>query len=334
METFLTRSRQAVTSMRARKPAMAPAEQLTSPDPWEEEMNHLPVTKLRNRALTFAVTVSALLLVLSTGVARSQEFKNEAKPLFENCGDPSYEKAKSEGITVGISPSPPFTSLDPNTKKAEGLEVEIGEAALDWMQVKNIRYEVMPFGQLIPALLSKRIDAVAAIHITPDRLKVISFTGPAYWYGPALLVKKGNPDQITSFDALKGKKIGAIAGSAADEYLRTVGAEVVPFQTDAEEFSAVSTGRVSAILEDDTKVALFLKANKDAPMEMVTGIAVPDELIFKYGYGYVRIGLRKENCSLRAAYTQGLAEIRGNGQVSAMLKKYGFSNRNLFFFPM
>lgn len=280
------------------------------------------------------VAVAALLLGLGLGGARAQEFQNEAVPLFEACGDPSYDKAKTEGITVGISPSPPFTSLNPDTKKAEGLEVEIGEAALDWMQVKEIRYEVMPFGQLIPALLSKRIDAVAAIHVTPDRLKVISFSGPAYWYGPALLVAKGNPDQVTSFEALKGKKIGAIAGSAADEYLRTVGAEVVPFQTDAEEFSAVSTGRVSAILEDDTKVVLFLAANKEAPMEMVTGIPVPDELIFKYGYGYVRLGLRKEDCSLRAAYTQALAEVRGNGHVSAILKKYGFGNRNLFFFPM
>ena len=114
----------------------------------------------------------------------------------------------------------------------------------------------MPFGQLIPALLAKRIDMVAAIHVTPDRLKVISFTGPSYWYGPGILVKKGNPDGIKSYDDLKGKQIGAIAGSAADEYLRTVGAEVVPFQTDAEEFSAVSTGRSRAILEDDTKISV------------------------------------------------------------------------------
>ena len=61
---------------------------------------------------------------------------------------------------------------------------------------------------------------------------------------------------------------------------------------------------------------------------------MPDELIFKYGYGYVRVGLRKDDCSLRAAYTQGLSEVRGNGNVSAILKKYGFSNRNLFFFPL
>jgi polar amino acid transport system substrate-binding protein len=291
--------------------------------------------KRGNRAMMKSIVAAAALLIgLSAGVARAQEFKNEAVPLFDNCGDPSYKKAVTEGITVGISPSPPFTSINPDTKKAEGLEVELGEAALAWMGVKTIKYEVMPFGQLIPALLSKRIDAVAAIHVTPDRLKVISFSGPAYWYGPALLVKKGNPDKITGFDALKGKKIGAIAGSAADEYLRTVGAEVIPFQTDAEQFSAVSTGRVSAILDDDTKIVLFLQANKDSGMELVSGISVPDELIFKYGYGYVRVGIRKDDCSLRAAYTQGLAEVRGNGNVSAILKKYGFSNRNLFFFPI
>ena len=280
------------------------------------------------------VVASMLIIGLGITATKAQEFKSEAVPLFDNCGDPSYEKAKTEGITVGISPSPPFTSINPETKKAEGLEVELGEAALGWMGVKTIKYEVMPFGQLIPALLAKRIDAVAAIHVTPDRLKVISFSGPAYWYGPSLLVKKGNPDKISGFDALKGKKVGAIAGSAADEYLRTAGAEVIPFQTDAEQFSAVTTGRVSAILDDETKIVLYLQANKDSDMEIVSGIAVPDELIFKYGYGYVRIGLRMEDCSLRSAYTQGLAEVRGNGKVSAILKNYGFSNRNLFFFPL
>ncbi len=193
----------------------------------------------------------------------------------------------------------------------------------------------MPFGQLIPALLSKRIDVVSAnIHVTPDRLKAVSFTGPAWWYGPAIVVQKGNPGGISSFDTLKGKKVGAIAGSAADEYLRKIGVTVTAFQTDAEEFAAISTGRVDAILEDDVKVLEYLQANKSSPIEFVANLAIPDELIFKYGYGYARYALRKEDCSLRVAFTQGLAEVRGNGQVSAILKKYGLSNRNLFFFPL
>jgi ABC-type amino acid transport substrate-binding protein len=279
--------------------------------------------------------ITAVAVAVVAGSAGAQEFRYEAQPLFENCGDGSLAKAKSEGITLGISPSPPYSSLDPQTKQASGLDVEINEGALRWLGVDKIRYEVMPFGQLIPALLSKRIDVVAAnIHITPDRLKAVSFTGPAWWYGPAIVVAKGNPEGLTSFESLKGKRIGAIAGSAADEYLRTIGVEVTPFQTDAEELAAISSGRVPALVEDDVKVLDYLKANPSASIEIVPDVAVPDELIFKYGYGYARYALRKEDCSLRAGFTQGLAESRGNGMVSAILKRYGLSNRNLFFFPL
>ena len=280
-----------------------------------------------------SLLVAALLATAS--VAASQEFKSEAQPLFDNCGDPSLTKAKQNGITLGISPSPPYSSLDPGSNKASGLDVEINEAALKWIGIEKIKYEVMPFGQLISAMLANRVDVVASnIHVTPDRLKAVSFTGPAWWYGPAIVVQKGNPAKVQSFEQLKGKKIGAIAGSAADEYLRKIGVEVTAFQTDAEEFSGISTGRVDAIVEDDVKVLEYMGANKAAAIEIVPNVAVPDELIFKYGYGYARYALRKEDCSLRAAYTQALAEVRGNGNVSYILKKYNLSNRNLFFFPL
>ncbi|HEX4767915.1 MAG TPA: transporter substrate-binding domain-containing protein [Lichenihabitans sp.] len=280
-------------------------------------------------------TACVVLFVAMAGMASAQEFKTEAQPLFDNCGDPSLANARQNGITLGISPSPPYSSLDPGSNKASGLDVEIHEAALKWIGIDKIHYEVMPFGQLIPAMLAKRVDVIAAnIHITPDRLKAVSFTGPAWWYGPAIVTQKGDPEKIASFDDLKGKKVGAIAGSAADEYLRKIGVDVTAFQTDAEEFSAISTARVSAIVEDDVKVLGYMSSTKSAPIEIVPNVAVPEDLIFKYGYGYARYALRKEDCSLRAAYTQALAEMRGNGHVSAILKKYGLSNRNLFFFPL
>jgi polar amino acid transport system substrate-binding protein len=280
------------------------------------------------------VLTAACLLALGSP-AMSQEFRHEAVPLFDNCGDPSLSKAQTEGITLGISPSPPYSSLAPGSDKAEGLDVEINEAALKWAGITKIKYEVMPFGQLIPALLSKRIDAVSAnIHVTPDRLKAVSFTGPAWWYGPAIVTKSGNPKAIKSFDTLKGNAIGAIAGSAADEYLRKQGVEVTAFQTDAEEFGAISSGRVDAIVEDDVKVAEYIKANPSSGIEIVADVKVPEDIIFGYGYGYARYAVRKEDCSLRAAFTQGLAETRGNGQVRAILKKYGLGPRNMFFFPL
>ena len=273
------------------------------------------------------------ILVLVAGPAVAQQIEGVAN--FKECKDGSLDKAFKDGITLGISPSPPYSSIEPNSKKAEGLDVEINEAALAWIGIKNIKYEVAPFGQLIPLMLSNRIDVVASnIHQTPDRLKVVTFTGPAWWYGPALVAQKGNPTGVTSFDNLKGKKVGAIAGSAADEYLRKIGIEVTAFQDDAAEFAGISTGKVDVILEDDVKVIDYIKANKDSPIEIVKGVKVPEELIFKYGYGYARYALRPADCQLRLAYSTALHEIWGAGIVSTILKKYGLSDSNLTYFPL
>jgi len=293
------------------------------------------------RCSMWKAIVAAILVLMARGAVAAnfsydgKTYQYEAMPFFENCGDASLQKAQHDGITLGISPSPPYSSIDPNTQAASGIDVDINNAVLGWLGITKVHYEVMPFGQLISAMLAHRVDLIAAnIHYTPDRVKVIAFTSPGWWYGPAIVVQRGNPQHLTSFDGLKGKQVGAIAGSAADEYLRKVGADVTPFQTDAEEFAAISTGRVPAIVEDDVKVISYLQANAGAAIEIVPNVSVPDELIFGYGYGYARYATRKEDCSLRAAYSQGLAESRDNGAVSAILKHYGLSNRNLFFFPV
>lgn len=278
----------------------------------------------------------ALGLVLGFGLraAIAQDHTFEAVPMFENCGDGSYDRAAKDGITLGIGPNPVYSYIDPQTKQAMGLDIEINKAVLDWLGIKNVKYEVMPFGDLVPALISKRIDVVATnIHYTPARMKVVSFTGPAWWYGPAIIVRTGNPLGIKSFEELKGQTVGAMVGTAADEYLQHAGATVSPFRANPENFVALADGRVGILMDDDVKFFAYKKANPDAPIEMVQNVKVPTELIFKYGYGYGRYAVRKEDCSLRAAYTQGLAEVRGNEIVSDILKKYGLSNRNLFYYP-
>lgn len=281
------------------------------------------------------VIASIVALALSSGASLAQK-KYEAPPFIDNCGDHSFDDAVKNGVTLGISPSPPYSTIDPATNIASGIDVDIHKAVLDWMGVKTIKYESMPFGQLIPAMLSKRIDIVATnIHVTPDRLKVVSFTGPAWWYGPAIIVQQGNPLGIHTLADLKGKEVGVVAGTAQDEYARHVGATVVPFQTDAEEFPSIIQGRVKLVFEDNVLYYNFKKANPNAPIDIVPNMQIPEELILGYGYGYARYATRKEDCTLRAAYTQGLAEMRGDGTVSGVLEKYGLDPlHNLVYFQV
>ncbi len=125
---------------------------------------------------------------LASGHARAQDKAPylEYTPSLENCADGSLERAQKDGITMGQSGIAPHSLLDANTKEASGIDIEINDAVLDIIGVKDRRIEWMPWESQVPALLSKRTDVVAGnIHVNPERLKVISFTGPAWWYGPA-----------------------------------------------------------------------------------------------------------------------------------------------------
>src|SRR5689334_22490386 len=120
----------------------------------------------------------------------------------------------------------------------------------------------MPWESVVPALLSKRADVIAGnIHVNPERVKVITFTASAYWYGPVGVVGKGNPLGIKTYDDLKGKKVGSISGSAADFYLRRIGVNTTAFKTQVEELQSLNQGRLDAVVEDDLVYLEFAKSN-------------------------------------------------------------------------
>jgi ABC-type amino acid transport substrate-binding protein len=279
----------------------------------------------------------AVALLASPGPTRADEptFFSESKPMFDNCGDASLSRAQKDGITLGFSQNPPEAFLDETTKQAGGIDWDINKAALDWMGVAKIKLEWMPWESQIPALLSKRTDVIAGnIHHTAARDKVISFSGPAYWYGPVIIVTKGNPLGIKSYDDLKGKKVGSISGSAADSYLGVIGVKTTPFKTEIEELQSLNQGRLEAVLEDDLVYLEFAKSNQGSNLEPLWGIAAPAAIINGGGYGMARFAFRKEDCTLRSAYTQALAELRANGAVSYILKKYGLTDRNLVLYKL
>jgi len=271
-------------------------------------------------------------LALAAGPVLAQPA--EYKPDVANCGDPSYENAVKNGINLGSNDNPPEFFQDAN-KQWSGIDWEINKAVLDTLGITKINVVIMPWESVIPSLLSKRIDVIAGdIHVNPERIKVISFSGPAWWYGPVLLVQKGNPLKITGYEQLKGKKVGSISGGAADLYLRRIGVETTPFKQELEELQSLNQGRLEAVLEDDVVYLEFASKNPNNNLEPLWSIPVPENIISGGGYGMARFGIRKEDCSLRAAYTSALAELRAAGRVSAILKKYGLTDRNLMMFTL
>ena len=217
------------------------------------------------------------------------------------------------------------------TKEYDGIDVRILKEVTKRVGINNIKWEIVQFDALIPGLISKRWDAVVDnLHENPKRLEVISFSGPSYWYGSALAVAKGNPKNIHSWADLAGKTVGTIRGSISQQLLdaRKDLKELKLYTSNEAEFSDIIAGRLDAAMEDGLKIGQFIKKNPGVAMEPASGYTPqPDE------YGYARYGIRKDDVDLNLAISRALAEIRADGTLSNIVKEYGFTDRNLWYFP-
>lgn len=245
--------------------------------------------------------------------------------------DASYVNAIKNGVVLGIYPASPYTFIDPNTKKPTGVDWDIVTTALHRIGISKYSSSMMPWDSLIPALQSKRIDIITGdIQTTPARLKIIGFTGPAWWYGPAVIVQKGNPNHISSFQDLSksGITVGTVEGSNDQEYLNYIHAKVITYQDSVSEFTSLEVGRETAVLEDDPIFAAFKSASSKSNLEKLN-IPTPSAMVTDYGYGYARYGLRKSDQSLTNKLTQALMKMRADGTMLKILKKWGLSSANL-----
>jgi polar amino acid transport system substrate-binding protein len=242
-------------------------------------------------------------------------------------GDGSYKRVVSEGIVLGIVPDFPWTYEDEKTKEYKGLDVSVLKEATRRLGIAKVSYQIMPFDSLIAALQAKRIDVIVDnIHENEGRLKVIDFTGPAYWYGAAVAVQKGNPKRITSWEGFAGKVVGTYRGTFYQPIMeaRKDLKELKLFTTSDVEFADLAAGRVDAIVDDDIKMIQFVKAHPGINME-VTDIALPANLQL----GYARYAVRKTDVDLNHALSRAVAEMRADGTVTKFLLETGLPARSI-----
>ncbi|OJU28964.1 MAG: ABC transporter substrate-binding protein, partial [Nitrobacter sp. 62-13] len=121
---------------------------------------------------------------------------------------------------------PPFNFTGPDGNPA-GFNVDLARALCEEIKV-TCTIQMRRFETLVDALASNRGDAIiASLAVTPELRKRVDFTDP-YYRAPARFVSRR--DAVMSEvrpEYLEGKKVGVIAGSAHEAYLKA-------FFTDAE----------------------------------------------------------------------------------------------------
>lgn len=249
-----------------------------------------------------------------------------------NGGDGSYKRAVESGITLLIAADPPSTFQDEKTKEYDGTDVRIFREVAKRLGIEKVTWSLVPFDALIPTLLTNRGDVIVDnLHENEKRLKVVAFTGPSYWYGSGVAVQKGNPLNIHSWDDFAGRTVGTLRGTVNHGLLekRTDLKELKLYTSNEAEFSDLIAGRLDVGMEDDIKVGQFLKQHPEAAMELV-----PDYQPLPEEYGYARYALRKDDVDLNSAVSRALSEIRADGTLSKIITEFGYSDRNLWYFPV
>lgn len=113
-----------------------------------------------------------------------------------------------------------------------------------------------PFPERIPALMSGRVDVgVASTSDTLERAKTVGFTVPYFAFEMA--VTANDKSGVTSFETMKGKTVGATAGTyeaiALEAQVTAWGSgSFRPYQTQSDVFLALSQGQIDATVSTST----------------------------------------------------------------------------------
>src|SRR5439155_12307803 len=120
--------------------------------------------------------------------------------------------------------------------KAAGMNAEIVIAIFKRIGVNEVRPVLTEWASLIPGLKAGRFDVAVPMFVLPARCREVAFSEPLRKTGGAMLVAKGNPKGIRSYDDVAKNaqvKLAVMAGAAEQNYARRAGIpedRILPFQ--------------------------------------------------------------------------------------------------------
>lgn len=237
--------------------------------------------------------------------------------MLTSCGDKKTEgtdtatskTTESDTLTMATNAEfPPFEYIEGD--KVVGADVDIANAIAEKLgkklEISNIDFDAALTG----AATGKYDVAIAGITADDKRRKNMNFSDDYYEASQAIVVTKDS--DIKSKDDLEGKTVSCQEGTTGEQYLNDNGYKVMSFKSGPEAISALTTGKVDALVIDN-QVAKALSEKQNG------ATVVLDEPLTKESYA---IALKLGNDELTDKINKALAEIKSEGKLAEIFKKY------------
>jgi polar amino acid transport system substrate-binding protein len=215
---------------------------------------------------------------------------------------------------------PPFNFTGPDGNPA-GFNVDFARLICDEIKVP-CTIQMRRFETLVDAINANRGDAViASMAMTPQLRAKLDFTDP-YYRAPARFVsRKDAVMPEVRPEAMAGKKIGVIAGSAHEAYLKAFFTEavIVSVASDDALRQALRRGEVDFIFGDSISLAFWISGTDSSDCCAFSGGAFSESRYFGEGIG---IGVRRGNDLLRQAINWAMFRIWEKGRYTELWLRY------------
>jgi lysine-arginine-ornithine-binding protein len=245
--------------------------------------------------------------------------------LIMTCGAFAGDKSINIAIEGAYAP---FNYLD-QQGTPQGFEVELVQALCSLMG-RDYKFTVLDWDGIIPGLLAKKVDAVAAsMSITEERKKSVAFTQKYYEESGSFIAAKGSSLKVSK-TGLKGKRIGVQRATTWSSYIEGAypEAKVVYYDEIDRGLLDLVANRVDAILSQSYHMSLWLQ-KKEGENFTAFGKPVRDRQYIGEGIG---IALRKSDTLLQQQFNTAIDTILKNGTYQKIASKYfdfdiyGFEN--------
>src|SRR5664280_181424 len=194
---------------------------------------------------------------------------------------------------------PPFDYAGPDGTPA-GFNIDLARLICEEIKVA-CTVQMRRFDTLVASLNSNNGDAViASIAETPEMRRQVDFSDP-YYRTPARFVSRRdfNSDDVRP-EALEGKKIAVVAGTAHEAYLKTLftEAELHPYPNEDTARFALKKGDADLLFGDGISLAFWLNGTDSGGCCEFRGGPYMESRFFGEGVGIaVRRGIRSSRRS-------------------------------------
>lgn len=217
--------------------------------------------------------------------------------------------SESSKLTMATNAEfPPFEYIE--NGEIVGADVEIAQKIAEKLgkelEITNIDFDAALTG----AATGKYDVAVAGITANDERRKNMNFTVDYYTASQAIIVVADS--EITGKDGLAGKTVACQEGTTGEQYLLDNEYAVQSFKTGAEAVTALTSGKVDAVVIDNA-VAKALSEKQEGATKVL------DEALTEEAYA---IALKLGNNELTEQINKVIEELKADGTLASIFEKY------------